>query len=230
MTTTEDEKYDGYIWLWYSTLCLVSVVNIGVYMSIICDNKQVKGAKDINRYMWWMQFLAGPYVFQCAWRSFWPEIYNERIAFWDTPLNSIFLGRGLATIGEVTWIMQVALGLMWCNKEISVYDGDNGGSLNFWSKMAVFLCFTAEFFCNHATITLCYFWNVIETSLWTVALGALIPGVLRLNRRAKQIHGARASRQKQEEIDATSVIFFTYMVLLVCILFVVQLCVDHIPL
>jgi len=41
---------------------------------------------------------------------------------WDTPLNSVFIGRGLATIGEVTWIMQLALGLMWCARQIKKHD------------------------------------------------------------------------------------------------------------
>ena len=96
---------DGYIWMWYSILCLISVVNIVAYLTILIDPREVVGPKDVKKYVAWMQFLCFPYVAQCAWRSFFPEIYNNRIAFWDTPLNSIFLGRALATIGEVTWIM-----------------------------------------------------------------------------------------------------------------------------
>jgi hypothetical protein len=188
----KDTSYDFYIWVWYCILCLVSVVNIGAYLTIVMNTGEVRGPKDVARYVWWMQALCAPYVLQCAWRSFWPEIYNNRIVFWDTSLNSIFIGRGLATIGEVTWIMQVALGLMWCNKEINKHlrDDMQDVSINFWAKMAVFLCFSAEFFCNHATITLNYKWNVVETVLWTVALGALIPGVIKLNKRARRVNNA----------------------------------------
>ena len=121
--------------------------------------------------------------------------------------------------------------------------------------MAVFLCFTAEFFCNHATITLDYKWNVCETVLWTIALGALIPGTIKLNRRALKLNGQLVERQadpvqletqlsqrsskrrpraqsaaSEKTMDCTSVIFFTYMIALTCILFVGQLLVDHIPL
>ena len=98
------------IWTWYIILCVVSVFNILVYFWILM--RQDKVGKADRDYVFWMKALAGPYVLQCAWRSFWPELYNQRIVFWDTPLNSCFIGRGLATIGEVTWIAQVALGLM----------------------------------------------------------------------------------------------------------------------
>jgi hypothetical protein len=151
--------------------------------------------------------------------------------------------------------MQVALGLMWCNKEVNNVSTEpkQDMSINFWGKMAVFLCFTAEFFCNHATITLDYKYNVCETVLWTIALGALIPGVIKLNRRASRINGTpiaekepaierqlsqRASSKRpraqsapsEKTIDSTAVILFTYMIALTCILFVGQLCLDHIPL
>ena len=146
---------------------------------------------------------------------------------------------------------------MWCNKEVNNLSSEpkQDMSINFWSKMAVVLCFTAEFFCNHATITLDYKWNVCETVLWTVALGALIPGVIKLNRRALRLNGTQLEQQAPEQaertlsqrsstrrprgqsgssssktIDTTSVIVLTYMIAVTCILFVGQLCVDHIPL
>jgi len=50
---------------------------------------------------------------------------------------------------------------------------------------AVVLCFVAEFFCNHAMITGNHFMNVIETTLWNIALGMLIPDTLKLYVKAK---------------------------------------------
>ena len=99
------ELDDSFIWYWYISLFLISIGNILTYFYLIYTKNEAYEGKDLGKYVVWMQILGGPYVLQCAWRSFWPEIYNIRVAFWDTPLNSIFLGRMLAHVGEVTWIM-----------------------------------------------------------------------------------------------------------------------------
>jgi hypothetical protein len=53
--------------------------------------------------------------------------------------------------------------------------------------LAVFLTFIAEFFCNYGMFTLDYFSNVVETSLWTIALALVFPYACNLVRRAKEI-------------------------------------------
>ena len=75
-------------------------------------------SEETQHYQKWMKLLAAPFVIQCAYRSFMPEIYNERIAFWNTIFCNMIIGRGLATIGEVTWIMQVAYAMQMANKQI----------------------------------------------------------------------------------------------------------------
>lgn len=65
-----------------------------------------------------MIILGAPFVFQCAWRSVFPEVYNTRIVFWDTWLCNAFIGRALATIGEVTWTAQMVFALIWCTDEV----------------------------------------------------------------------------------------------------------------
>jgi hypothetical protein len=172
-----------------------------------------------------MRTLAAPYVFQCAWRSFWPEIYNYRICFWDTPLNSVFIGRALATIGEITWIMQLALGLMYCAREIKKHDEDKANHLNIDNKAisAVFLCAIAEFFCNHAMIVGNYFLNVIEASLWTIALGILIPDAIRLIVRSKTIF------KNDDKIDASQIDKFLGCFIVMSTFFVAEVSIDYIP-
>ena len=49
-------------------------------------------------------------------------MYNERIAFWDTWANSCAIGRGLAHIGEFTWIIQLSYGLIHANEQIHRYN------------------------------------------------------------------------------------------------------------
>ncbi len=49
------------------------------------------------------------------------------------------------------------------------------------------LTFIAEFFCNYGMFTLDYFSNVVETSLWTIALALVFPYAIDLMIRAKRI-------------------------------------------
>lgn len=141
--------------------------------------KQDASNKSTRNYDNMMKWLALPYVVQCAWRSFWPEVYNDRFVYWDVWMSSIFIGRMLATIGEITWIIQVSWGILKANQEIRAL---RGGKMTFFEQiidclaiLASVFCTLAEFFCNYAMFTECYWYNIIETSLWTVALGSLIP-------------------------------------------------------
>jgi len=122
-------------------------------------------------------------MFQCAVRSFFPETYNTRTVFFDHWMNSVFIGRALATVGEVTWIAQVGASLVWCHEEMFHLQSALEPKRNFEklqharmvAVLVVVLCSMAECCCNYAMFTLDYFPNVIETSLWTVAMGSLIP-------------------------------------------------------
>ena len=131
-----------------------------------------------------MERLAMPYVFQCAWRSFWPTCYNARIAFWDTPLNSIFLSRSLATCGEICWTAMIAVGIIHCNKELHSYfkrvDRRQNHTvtfdrINFVAKLAVVLNTIANINCIIGMLTTNCFYNCIEVGLWVIALALLIP-------------------------------------------------------
>lgn len=94
--------------------------------------------------------------------------------------------------------------------------------LSFAANMAIVLCFFAEFFCNHALFTLNYLFNVIETSLWTVALGLVTPYALHMTYWSYKIDS--------KDINARSVLIFSLFTSAVGISFVGQLLMDHIPL
>lgn len=135
------------------------------------------------KYRWYHMVMAWPFVLQCAVRSFFPEIYNVRIVFFQHLLNSCFIGRGLATLGEVTWIAQVGASLVWCNQELchlqSILEPkkkiEKFQYVTLVAVLAVVLCSIAECCCNYAMFTKDYFPNVVETSLWTAAMGSLMP-------------------------------------------------------
>ena len=88
---------------------------------------------------------------------------------------------------------------------------------------AVLFCFIAEFFCNHGMITGNHFMNVIETTLWNIALGGLIPDTLKLFLKSKEIF------DNHPEIDASQVNRYILCCLICFIIFVVQVSFDHMP-
>lgn len=161
------------------------------------------------------------FVFQCAVRSFFPELYNVRIVFFDHWMNSVFIGRGLATIGEVTWIAQVGASLVWCHEEMVHLQMTLEPKKHFEklqhvrmvSIAAVVLCSIAECCCNYAMFTLDYFPNVIETSLWTVAMGSLIPYSYWIWQQALQC-------SKFKQVDVSSIKWFAFSILITCASFV----------
>lgn len=53
--------------------------------------------------------MIWPLAQECAWRSVFPCLYNERQVLFDTPLNAILLDRSLAAVGEVCWVLQICL-------------------------------------------------------------------------------------------------------------------------
>ena len=179
-------------WTWFVSLAFFSVCNIIAYISVLNMPYSSKH-RAIRRYEDKMRWLAFPYVLQCAWRSFWPEVYNTRVVFWDTILNSCFIGRMLATIGEVTWIIQIALALIQATKDIKEHSkpgaiSEEWETAIWWcSWISVVLCATAEFFCNHGMFVENNWYNVVETSLWNIALFILIPCTIYLLRKLNRI-------------------------------------------
>ena len=66
-----------------------------------------------------MKWLCVPYVTMIIWRSFWPSSYTDRLVYWDVWMSAPFVGRTLATIGEVCWASQVGLAMLRANEELN---------------------------------------------------------------------------------------------------------------
>lgn len=123
--------------------------------------------------------------------------------------------------------MQIALGLMWCARQIKKYDPNHKDSdlksIDRRAIQAVVLCFIAEFPCNYACITGIHFFNVIETTLWNIALGMLIPDCYRLYNKSKELF------DNHNEIDGSQVTKFILYCLITCVVFLTQVSFDHMP-
>ena len=95
---------DGILWLWYIIMLLVTGFNL-LFFAWVAARPQPEPSAQAYRKK--MALLAIPMVFQCSWRSLFPNQYAQRIVFWDVPFSSILLARCFACVGELAWVAQV---------------------------------------------------------------------------------------------------------------------------
>jgi len=143
-------------YIWWRFLCFTAVINILVWLVAIWMRS------DMQSFSYTQPLLSGIYVMVCAFRSFYPRIDLERYCLYDTPLSSVILGRGLATIAEICFSIQCAL---------LIYDlGNllNSPTIIFISYAIVPIIILAQSFCWYATLTLNHYWHGIEEFAWVV--------------------------------------------------------------
>lgn len=144
---------------WWTCLRAIAVFNV-VLWAVAC--LPLAGR---NTRVSWHVALSGVFVAVCALRSWLPRIDLERYCLVDSPLSSMFLGRSAATLAEICFAVQVALGL----HQIGVMAGEQ------WiinaSYAVVPPLVLAQFFCWYSVITLSHLGHAIEQSLWTATMG-----------------------------------------------------------
>ena len=119
-----------------------------------------------RNYVQIMLWVALPNVIQGAWRSFFPQQYNERIGFWNNPMNNVFIGRSLASIGEVTWAIQVSLCLYRLYREFKYMHNSFRWSeidnfVAFCCYAPIFICVLSQMACLKAMIQVNYFQSIV---------------------------------------------------------------------
>src|ERR1700757_453889 len=94
---------------WWGFLTLVSGANIAVwfalYSALHSEAPVTLGRSDVEP----MLLLCAAYVFGCAFRSILPRADVQRICLFDTWLSSVFVGRSVATVAEMAFIIQWAI-------------------------------------------------------------------------------------------------------------------------
>jgi hypothetical protein len=138
--------------VWWAALSAISLVNIAMWV------KKRQVAVD-RRQLW----LSGVYVFVCAFRSLLPRADVQRICFVDSVFASVFVGRSLATLAELCFIVQLSLTGRAIAAELEV------PAARFLSSLPLVLIPVAEAFSWYAVITTNYFGNFVEESLWTTS-------------------------------------------------------------
>jgi len=163
-------RLDWLVWsnplaVWWSFLILVSAGNLALLLHLHARYRRgggtPRGAKlpALDPLL----LLCAAYVIGCAFRSILPRADVQRICLFDTWLSSVFVGRSVATVAEMAFIIQWAIVL----RALALATrADSAGNI---AKAIVPVVAAAEACSWYAVITTNYLGNVLENSLWTAA-------------------------------------------------------------
>ena len=160
---------------WWSFLALVSVANIAIWLSLYRYLQEPQTQSFGSAFgVKVMLLLSAAYVFGCAFRPFLPRADVQRICLFDTWLSSVTVGRSVATIAEICFVVQWAIIL----HRLGVMTGADTTLNMAW--LIVPLILIAECFSWHAVLTKNYLGHAIENSIWALCFLMIGIGLCRL--------------------------------------------------
>ena len=150
--------------IWWSFLLAASSANIALLLWLRGRfRKAAVGRTGGAAAFELLLLLSAAYVFGCAFRSVLPRADVQRICLFDTWLSSVFVGRSVATVAELCFVLQWAIVLRLL---ANIANADTARNV---AKTIVPLIVLAECCSWYAVITTNYLGNVLENSLWTAA-------------------------------------------------------------
>ena len=148
--------------LWWNLMCSGTCLNVILLKSSKADTKDEKTQK----------YLASLYILSTTVRSLFPRIDVERICFFDSFLSTTFIGRILATVGEMSFSLQVSLILLSLARKLNVKS-----TLPFIIPPAIGV---AQMLCWFGVLTTNQLFHCFEESIWTICFALVIPLLLKL--------------------------------------------------
>src|SRR5262245_51165243 len=170
--------------VWWTSLCAVSVFNIcGWRLSAAAVARRKTDVEpDFYKFQRRQLLLSGVYVLGCAFRSILPRADVQRIGLYDSWMSSVMVGRSVATVAEVCFVVQWALLLHLLAKDA----GSRFGVIV--SRLLVPVIVVAELCSWYAVLTTCYIGHAIEESLWAISVALLIFSCLFLWSRCRGLY------------------------------------------
>src|SRR5262249_18008090 len=161
---------------WWTALCAVSVVNLGVWRLSAASLARRKGSVDpsVYRFQRRQLLLSAVYVLGCGFRAIVPRADVQRIGLFDSWLSSVLVGRSVATVAELCFMAQWALLLHKVAPD---------AGCRFWvvvARLLVPLIAVAELCSWCAVLTTSYLGHVVEESIWAFSAALLIVSGLAL--------------------------------------------------
>ncbi len=161
--------------IWWGFLLVVSMANIALW--VVVARQFSKRAAAIQRSIFGVELmvlLCAAYVFGCAFRSVLPRADVQRICLFDTWLSSVAVGRSVATIAEVCFVIQWAIVLH------HLAGRERSDIVRNLANAIVPLIVLAECCSWYAVLTTSYLGNAVENSIWAVTFSLIAIALWRL--------------------------------------------------
>jgi len=160
--------------LWWTCLSCIFIFNLFLLAFSYKVYRRKKGgmSPELIKFRNWQFYLATIYTFGCGFRSILPRGDIRRIVLVDHWISAIAIGRTVATIAELSFILQLSLMLYEGGK----YSGNK--TIQQLAKLPFPLIIIAEVFSWYACTTTNYIGTVIEESLWAVSASIILVGLL----------------------------------------------------
>lgn len=159
--------------LWWLFLVTVSAINIALWFALMRRLRSSDlrlGALRVELMIW----LCAAYVFGCAFRSLLPRGDVQRIELFDTWLSTIAVGRSVATVAEICFVIQWAIVLRLLGEMV------RSETVRNVSKIIVPLIVVAECCSWYAVVSTSSLGNTVENSIWAVAFLLIAVALIRL--------------------------------------------------
>jgi hypothetical protein len=169
-------QFDWLAWsnpvaVWWGFLLAVSSANVALWLVL---HRYIRTRRGNAFQVELMVLLCAAYVFGCAFRSILPRADVQRICLFDTWLSSVMVGRSVATVAEICFVIQWAIILRLL---ANIANSDTARNI---ANAIVPLIVVAEISSWYAVITTSYLGNTIENSIWTVTFLLIAVALLRL--------------------------------------------------
>jgi hypothetical protein len=156
---------------WWVALCILAAFNICAWAAAAVTFEQRQDPEFCGARRRQLE-LSGAYVIGCAFRSALPVYDVPRICLFDFWLSSVIVGRSVATLAELCFVMQWALML----KERAQAAGSSVAAN--LSRSLVPLIAIAEVCSWYSVLTTSNVGHVVEESLWGLSAALLVAGIL----------------------------------------------------
>ena len=168
-------------WYFLSTMATVNII-LWVISLLYFHRRKALNHKNVRKWRIIMLWCSGIYVAGCAFRSFLPIIDLERFCVVDSVLSNVFLGRTVATVAELCFIILCA---------ILLHEAGRGINDRFAIKVSLLLIpaiVIAETFSWYAMLSTNYFGSIIEESIWAFCGLLVLISLIKLTPHVKNRH------------------------------------------
>jgi hypothetical protein len=174
---------------WWDVLRAVAALNVLAWSisALVLYRQRLTLSSDAYVIRRLQLVLSAAYVFGCAFRSVFPVYDIPRICLFNSWLSTVIVGRSVATIAELCFIVQWALML----REMSQATESIFGRIVALSVVPIIII--AEICSWYGVLTTANIGHILEESLWGLSAAAMVAATLvmwpRIGGRLRRIVG-----------------------------------------